>query len=114
MSSESRESQASAHNEHGDAIENGQDTGEHSGEQGDVARETTPAQDVGEEADGDQDLDMTASGAEGFSFARTRRSFPQYLDEESASERPIRPKAERPGSPESASTPDDTPSIQVC
>ncbi len=55
MSSESGESQASAHNEHGDAIENGQDAGEHVGEQEHVVRETTPAQDVGEEADGDQD-----------------------------------------------------------
>jgi len=76
---------------------------------------------AGEDADGaagrdeaeGEELQSLGSGDNGLTFARVRSRGTQQDVEESASELSFRPRVERPGSPESASTPDDTPSIQV-
>ena len=59
-----------------------------------------------------QELGSEANTTNGPSFARPRRHQNEE-DEESLSELPARPELRRSGSPESASIPDDTPSIQV-
>ena len=115
MSSESGESQSRAQNGHADKIESVEEASHGKVGQDDNMEEGATIQRAAGEADGNQEVELASTGAEGFSFARTRMSFPQHLmDEDTGSELSIRPRVERPGSPESASTPDDTPSIQVC
>lgn len=76
-------------------------------------RQTTPNYGRQDEEDDEADeLESIDSGSHGFTFARVRSRGTQQ-EEETASELSIRPRVERPGSPESTSTPDDTPSIQV-
>lgn len=104
MSSDSGESHSSAHSDHGGEIG--------LGEGADTVEEGVTGNHAAHEADGEE-LESMGSGAEGLTFARTRRSFPQQDEGETASELSMRPRVERPGSPESTSTPDDTPSIQV-
>jgi hypothetical protein len=53
------------------------------------------------------------NGSSGLTFARVRSRGTQQEEDQTASELSFRPRVERPGSPESTSTPDDTPSIQV-
>ena len=111
MSSDSGESHVSAQNDNEGDIESGAITldspvGSQGTELGDVGR------DVPEEEE-KQELESIGSGANGMSFARRRRSQNDEGEEESVSELAIRPVARRPGSPESTSTPDDSPSIQV-
>jgi len=65
-----------------------------------------------DEAEGEE-LQSIGSGDNRLTFARVRSRGTQQDAEESASELSFRPRVERPDSPESASTPDDTPSIQV-
>lgn len=60
-----------------------------------------------------QELESIGSGTNGMTFARRRRSQTDEEEEESVSELPIRSVPRIPGSPESNSIPDDTPSIQV-
>jgi hypothetical protein len=60
-----------------------------------------------------QELESIGSGINGMTFARRRRSQTDEDEEESVSELSIRPVLRIPGSPESNSIPDDTPSIQV-
>ncbi|KAF2795814.1 hypothetical protein K505DRAFT_272595 [Melanomma pulvis-pyrius CBS 109.77] len=59
-----------------------------------------------------QELESIGSGANGMTFVQRRRSQTDEDEEESVSELTMRPVARVPGSPESTSTPDDTPSIQ--
>lgn len=107
MSSDSGESHSSAHHDHGDGIESRLAGRE------EAVEENATRDDVAAEAAGDE-LESTGSGSDGLTFARTRRSFPQQFEDETASEVSARPRLERPASPESTSTPDDTPSILVC
>lgn len=65
-----------------------------------------------DEADADE-LESIGGGSEGLTFARTRKRVSQQDEAEAASHLSLGPRIERPGSPESTSTPDDTPSIQV-
>lgn len=60
-----------------------------------------------------QELESIGSGTNGMTFARRRRSQTDEDEEDSISELAIRPALRIPGSPESNSIPDDTPSIQV-
>jgi len=62
-----------------------------------------------------EELESVGGSSNGLTFARTRRSQAQKEQEDSeegTAELPSRPKAGRPASFESISTPDDTPSIQ--
>jgi hypothetical protein len=62
-----------------------------------------------------EELESVDGSSNGLTFARTRRSQAQKEQDESeegTAELPSRPKAGRPASFESTSTPDDTPSIQ--
>lgn len=61
----------------------------------------------------EEELQSVTSGSNGLTFARIRSRGPAQDEDEMASELSFRPKIDRPGSPESTSTPDDTPSIQV-
>lgn len=58
-----------------------------------------------------EELESIQSGANGMTFATQRRTHGTH-EEEAASELPLRSVAHRPATPESTSTPDDTPSIQ--
>lgn len=60
-----------------------------------------------------EQLQSLDNGGNDLTFHRVRSRGAQQEEEETAAELSFRPKVERPGSPESASTPDDTPSIQV-
>lgn len=100
MSSESGESQSSAHN----GSERDIDTGPE-------ADQTTEQEDRQDEEV--QELhSSSSSSANVLTFSRTR-SIPQHHDEESPSQVPVVPRIERPESLLSVSIPDDTPSIQV-
>jgi hypothetical protein len=77
-------------------------------------------QDEGLEGDANNDngaeqeeLQSVDNDSNGLTFHRVRSRGAQLEEDETTSELPARPKVERPGSPESTSTPDDTPSIQV-
>jgi hypothetical protein len=85
MSSDSGESQSSAHNDNDNDIQ----------------------------AEEQQELGSIDGGGNGLTFATRRRAQEDEEASESASELAIRSAVGRPGSPESTSTPDDTPSIQV-
>ncbi|KAJ4372531.1 Vacuolar protein sorting-associated protein 8 [Neocucurbitaria cava] len=111
MSSDSGESHSSAHQDHGDEIDTEVGAKQGPTERAEVDEASATSGLVTAEADEDE-VESIGSGPNGLTFARTRRSFPTHEDEETASELSIRPKIERPGSPESTSTPDDTPSIQ--
>lgn len=80
------------------------------------SRDAIDADDTQENATGreeQQELESLVSGANGLTFATHRRTQEETNAEESESELSIRPAAQIPGSPDSALTPDDTPSIQV-
>jgi phage protein D len=66
----------------------------------------------GEDTHGEE-LESMASDDNGLTFARVRSRGAPQEEEQTASELSFRPKIERAGSVESASTPDDTPSVQV-
>jgi hypothetical protein len=59
------------------------------------------------------ELESMTSGDHGLTFARVRSRGTQQENGETVSELSFRPRVERAGSPESASTPDDSPSVQV-
>ncbi|KAF2682583.1 hypothetical protein K458DRAFT_52281 [Lentithecium fluviatile CBS 122367] len=107
MSSDSEESPASAHHDIADEIDGGS-PGIESQDRCDHGEADTERHRRQEEMD---ELESMGSGENGMSFATRRRSQAQHEEEESASEPSIRPVI-RPKSPESASIPDDTPSIQ--
>lgn len=117
MSSDSEESHASAHDE---------DTADHGTAPitPDSPIQSLQSRDVGEpdlalnndETEEKDRLDLLSidGGSNGLTFARHRKAAREY-DEDSVSDADaVRPTTELPlGSPRSASTPDDTPSIQV-
>jgi hypothetical protein len=113
MSSEPGLGHTSAHNDPDDTIDIGdgiQDEPEveRIGDGG-IANGNQELEDEGEE------LESVGGSSNGLTFARTRRSQAQKEQEDSeegTAELPSRPKAGRPVSYESTSTPDDTPSIQ--
>ena len=110
MSSDSEESPASAHSEFADEIEvasPGEDGPTRTG--GVESEYGSHGYDQEEEM---EELASIGSGANGMSFATRRRSQAEQEEDESASELSVQPPVQRPQSPESTSTPDDTPSIQ--
>lgn len=110
MSSESEESHSSAHNDQEDVVDIGEGATHGSAQEHHHEEQGPTESHVSEDEDADE-LQSVGSGTGGFTFARTRRSFPQQTEEESATELSVRPRIERPESPQS-SIPDDTPSIQ--
>jgi vacuolar protein sorting-associated protein 8 len=119
MSSDSEESHASAH----------ESDGGHTYRQGSIVPDTPvvghdvdefpvltrPNTEEEEHVDSPVDLESLPSENNGLTFARRGRPHPKSEtgEEESGSELAIRSATKRAGSPESISTPDDTPSIQV-
>jgi hypothetical protein len=117
MSSDSGESHSSAHSNNQDHVVEVHEDQELLVDQSrDLAPEDSVTSDHGqgdaEEEEGEE-LESIDSGGNGLTFARVRSRGAQQPDDEMTSELSFRPKVERPGSPESTSTPDDTPSIQV-
>lgn len=112
MSSESGESHTSAPN--GDDVEAGVGSiapdspieSRTGAGQGGIAQDSTLQEEE------QQELESLDNGSNGMTFARHRAQKDTYEDE-SGSELVMRSAARRPQSLESASTPDDTPSIQV-
>jgi hypothetical protein len=112
MSSDSEESHSSAQRNHGAQATTG-DAEEVRSVERDSGDEENATSDNGAEDDQEEELQSMDNGSNGLTFARVRsRGAPQEEDQ-TASELSFRPRVERPGSPESTSTPDDTPSIQV-
>jgi hypothetical protein len=113
MSSDSEESHSSARR---NINEENANSGEHylgqSADNNSGFEENVTGDDGTEDAQ-EEELESIGSGDNGFTFARVRSRGAQQEEEETASELSFRPKVERAGSVESASTPDDTPSIQV-
>ena len=109
MSSDSGESPTSAHNVDEDEIDVGspalESPTELQAEEEGAVEDSHGAQEDGEE------LASVGSGTNAMSFARRGSQLEQQ--EESASEPSVQAPVQRPRSPESTSTPDDTPSIQV-
>ncbi|KAL6702932.1 Vacuolar protein sorting-associated protein 8 [Coniothyrium glycines] len=121
MSSELRESHPSARDQDAATFDSDEIGGQgRSGGHGTIEEGAPAASEHGQDQDQDEDQeqehgdsDSLDNGPEGLTFARTRRSFPSHHDDEdSPSELSLRPRAERPMSPESTSIPDDTPSVQ--
>jgi hypothetical protein len=113
MSSDSGESHSSAHNHHGDDMEIVESAEGIHDAQKTASKEGATDGLEGEEEDVEE-LQSIDGGAEGLTFAKTRRSIPQEDAQDTASELSLRPKIERPQSAASSDIPDDTPSIQVC
>ncbi|KAF2013429.1 hypothetical protein BU24DRAFT_424427 [Aaosphaeria arxii CBS 175.79] len=113
MSSESGESHASAHDDRigddgGDSIPPDSPVDARGGGEPDTYGGGTAG-----DNDERQELESLSSGANGLRFVTRKASHDYYNeDESSTSELPTRPRLPRPGSPESTSNPDDTPSIQ--
>ncbi|OAL44249.1 hypothetical protein IQ07DRAFT_578368 [Pyrenochaeta sp. DS3sAY3a] len=112
MSSDSGESRSSAHQDEPDEIDVGQGLGHVSPDPREPPEDNESVQQLQTEVDPEDEGASSNGDIPGLTFARTRRSFPQQFDQDSASELSFRPRLERPGSPESTSIPDDTPSIQ--
>lgn len=132
MSSNSGESPASAHHDAADAIDDGSSNRAESPESPGYTDAVERPDNVGwnrEEEQGDNteegqddspedaqqeldDLAAFAPEANGITFATRRRSGAEQDDDQSATELPTRSLAQRPKTPESTSTPDDTPSVQ--
>jgi hypothetical protein len=117
MSSDSEESHSSAHRNIQDQVAHSHQDQELPVDQDqDLATEESATSDHGrddaQEEEGEE-LESIDSGGNGLTFARVRSRGTQQAEDETTSEPSFRPKVERPGSPESTSTPDDTPSIQV-
>jgi hypothetical protein len=112
MSSDSEASHSSAQRNHGaqTAVENPEHVP--SVDYGSEAGEDTTS-DNGPDDMQDEELQSMDNGSNGLTFARVRSRGAQQEEDQTASELSFRPRVERPGSPESTSTPDDTPSIQV-
>jgi hypothetical protein len=114
MSSDSEESLSSARrNSNEEDVNSGEHYPEQSVDDNSGFGESVTGDDDGTEAAQEEELESIGSGDNGFTFARVRSRGAQQEEEETASELSFRPKVERAGSVESASTPDDTPSVQV-
>ena len=112
MSSDSRASHPSAHNHDQDVVDV-EDIADHDLIEEEHTVEEGASEAHNKDSEDAADTESISHGSEGLTFARTRRSFPREDEDESASGLSIRPRIERPGSPESTSIPDDTPSIQA-
>ncbi|PSN63066.1 hypothetical protein BS50DRAFT_103737 [Corynespora cassiicola Philippines] len=113
MSSDSAASPVSAHNDNDDELDIGDivqvsPLGSPEEEVQDPERRDNYVT-AGEEM---EELQSIGSGTNGLSVARRNADRSDQEEEHSASQLPMRSFARRPGSPESTSTPDDTPSIQ--
>ncbi|KAF2270749.1 hypothetical protein CC78DRAFT_564066 [Lojkania enalia] len=111
MSSDSEESTASAHNDNREEIGSAATylaSPAHLGEGEDPDVSTRD----GTEEEVEEELQSVDGGANGMSFATRRKLQAGHGEEASASELAVRPAVRRPGSVESTSTPDDTPSVQ--
>lgn len=109
MSSDSGESNSSAHR-------NNQEESTYDDGALPVDGKTTTAEGANGAVDQDdvgEELESLDNGTIGLTFARVRSRGGEQEEAETTSELSFRPRIERPGSPESTSTPDDTPSIQV-
>ena len=111
MSSDSEESHASAHSNRGGDSGDTQDSVDSPVQLQDRAEPSTPTQDSIEDEEV-QSPSEQGSGTNGISFAK-RRCQTEPDEDSLGSELAMRPAMRRPQSVESASTPDDTPSIQV-
>lgn len=109
MSSDSGESHSSAHRNDREGYT--YDGGTLSVEQTPASEES--ATDEVDQDDAGEELESLDNGTNGLTFARVRSRVEEHEEAETTSELSLRPRVERPGSPESTSTPDDTPSIQV-
>jgi hypothetical protein len=112
MSSDSESSHSSAQryddNEEGATADNDQSTPvDHAS-----IREEGATGDNGAEEEEGEELQSIDNGDDDLTFARVRSRGTQQEEEDTASELPLRPRIERSGSIDSASIPDDTPSIQ--
>jgi hypothetical protein len=108
MSSDSGESHKSAPN----GNEAGAETSSIAPDSTLQARSTVDAADVAENdisGEEQQELESLDSGRNGITFARQRKT----QDAQGTAAIPMHSAGRRPESPESMSTPDDTPSIQV-
>jgi hypothetical protein len=112
MSSDSGESHASAHSARDGETGSTHGTIDSPVQLRDWEGPSTPAEDAAEEEE-QQSLDERDIGTNGITFARRRTSQSGQDEESLGSELAIRPASQRRQSVESASTPDDTPSIQV-
>lgn len=112
MSSDSEESQTSAHNDDQKGIGAGSiDPISPVESRGTIESDLIASRNAQEEEQ--QELASLDSASNGLTFARTRRPQREEDEETSTSELAILSATKRPGTPESTSTPDDTPSIQV-
>jgi hypothetical protein len=112
MSSDSEASHSSAQRNHGDHVEAGEPEHVLSVDRDSEAGEDATS-DNGSDDMQDEELQSMDNGSNGLTFARVRSRGAQQEEDQTASELSFRARVERPGSPESTSTPDDTPSIQV-
>ncbi|KAH7408136.1 Golgi CORVET complex core vacuolar protein 8-domain-containing protein [Phaeosphaeria sp. MPI-PUGE-AT-0046c] len=108
MSSDSGESQSSARRN--DQEDDTYDDGAPSLDQSHVSEE--PATGGEDPNNAEEELQSLDNGTNGLTFARVRSRSGEQEETDTTSELSFRPRIDRPGSPESTSTPDDTPSIQ--
>ncbi|KAF2647272.1 hypothetical protein K491DRAFT_784831 [Lophiostoma macrostomum CBS 122681] len=111
MSSDSGESPASAHDVHDDEVDSGTIALDAPVELRSSAQVDFSADDAAEE-DEQQELESLESGTDGLTFATRRGSQKEAEGKETVSSIARRSLAEIPGSPDTGSIPDDTPSIQ--
>ncbi|KAL5407222.1 hypothetical protein PMIN03_007294 [Paraphaeosphaeria minitans] len=109
MSSESGESQASAHQDDADEVDLGLPSALPLGTAEAPENNGNTPYSTGEDM---EELASIASVGNEVTFATRRRSEGEPEDDDSASHLPLRQALQRPKSPGSTSTPDDTPSIQ--
>jgi hypothetical protein len=112
MSSDSEASHSSAQRENNDDDARNAEAGHH-----DSLNKIPSLEESGtgnnEGEDAHQELESITSDDVGLTFARVRSRGAPQEEEQTASELSFRPKVEKADSVESASTPDDTPSVQV-
>jgi len=111
MSSDSEESRSSAPRNHYHESARGEFADGASVDQNGDMGEDAPGDNGAEDAE-EEELESIDNGGNGLTFHRVRSRGDQQ-EEDTSSALSICPKVERPDSPESTSTPDDTPSIQV-
>lgn len=111
MSSDSEESRSSApRNHHDESAQEDLADGASVDQNGSIEEDASG--DNGTEDAEEEELELIDNGGNDLTFHRVRSRGAQQ-EEDTSSVLSIRPKVERSGSPESTSTPDDTPSIQV-
>lgn len=111
MSSDSEASHSSAQRHDGDEDSARRQLQPTPVDQSSVLEEGATGDNGAEDTEGEE-LQSIGNGNHELTFARVRSRGAQQEEDETASELSFRPRVERPGSPDSASIPDDTPSIQ--